>query len=408
VSAVVVPDDLVAPDAVRDPYAFFDRLRSADPVHWSDRHRAWILTRYDDVKLGLNHPDLSTSKVDDLQRGMNAADLEKFASAGQLLRSWMIFSDPPEHTGLRAPVRSVFSPRSVEALRSDVTAVTIELLDAVDPQEPFDLLSTVAYSLPATVIAILLGVPVEKAGEFKEWSRMLGPLVMGKVSRDDVWDRALQAADNFEVLFSGLLDQYRNAPADNLLSRLAALSTQEGGLDEEQLVGAATMLLFGGHETTTNLITNGIKALLQHRDQLELLRADPTLIVPAVEEMLRFDGPSKCFIRRARSAVEWNAGVTFREGDLVFCATAAANYDPTEFEDPHRFDISRPDNRHVSFGWGLHHCLGAQLARLEAQIAILAIIQRFPTLELAVDDSDLSWHPTVVGRALRRLPVRVA
>src|SRR6202044_2521690 len=144
-------------------------------------------------------------------------DLDKFASAGALLRSWMIFNDPPEHTDLRAPVRKVFSPRAVAALRDDVTALTSQLLDEVAADQPFDLLSTVAYTLPATVIAILLGVPVERASEFKEWARMLGPLVMGKVSRDDAWDRALQAADNFEHLFGELLVRYRQSPADNLL-----------------------------------------------------------------------------------------------------------------------------------------------------------------------------------------------
>jgi len=400
-----IPDSIVAPDAVRDPYAFFGRLRSQSPVHWSETHRAWILTRYEDVRNGLSHEHFSTTKVDDLQRGMSSPDLERFASAGELLRSWMIFNDPPRHTALRDPVRSVFTPRAVAKLRDDVTSLTSRLLDDVDVDEPFDLLATVAYTLPATVIAILLGVPVERAEEFKEWSRMLGPLVMGKVSRDDIWDRALQAADNFEQLFGHLLAQYRRSPADNLLSRLAAISSDSDGLDEHQMVGAATMLLFGGHETTTNLIASGVLALLRHPDQQAKLLAAPNLIVPAVEEMLRYDGPSKCFIRRARTDVEWEPGITIKEGDLVFCATAAANHDPTVFDSPQDFDITRQPNRHVSFGWGLHHCLGAQLARLEAQIAVLAIVQRFPDLRLAVDESELSWHPTIVGRALRALPV---
>jgi cytochrome P450 len=228
---------------------------------------------------------------------------------------------------------------------------------------------------------------------------------MGKVERGDAWDRALMATYEFENLFGELIAKYTREPADNLISRLVLASqASEHELSPDQLVGACSLLLFGGHETTMSLLSNAILALMQRPADRAKLRSDPELIESAVEEFLRFDGPSKIVVRRAREDALWH-GIPLRTGDVVYCAIGAANRDPIVFEQADELAIDRKPNRHVSFGWGLHHCLGAQLARLEAIVAIPMILEAFPNMTLAGELRDLRYHPTVVGRTLKALPV---
>lgn len=395
-------DDVVAPRAVADPHRFFRELRESDPVHWSERHRAWILTRFSDVEEALSDERLSTDNITPLQKRMSAAEQARFEPAAKLLRSWMIFNDGEAHRRLREPVRAAFKPHSVEKLRGQIEDLVDDALDRLATLPSVDLIRDFAFPIPATVIALLLGVPENRQEEFKSWSKMLGALVIGKVERADVWNRALEATHEFTEFFSLLIEEYERKPGDNLISRLIAARDQGSTLRPDQVVGACTLLLFGGHETTTNLIASGTLALLQHGEAFERLRSDPDLIGPAVEEMVRFDGPSKIVVRRVKIP-HTRHGARFETGQAVFLSTAAANRDPAVFTEPDRFDITRAPNRHLGFGWGRHFCLGAQLARLEAQVAIGRLVKHFPNLRLAT--SDLSWHPTILGRALRELPV---
>ncbi len=399
-----LPDDIVAAEAVRDPHGFFRRLREASPVHWSRRHRAWIVSPYEDVIAGFRDERLSTDNIRPLEERMSAADRERFEPAARLLRDWMIFNDPPEHTALRAPVRTAFKPKSVAALRPDLEARVDELLDEVATRGEFDLIPDFAFPFPADAIAMLLGVPVADRERFKSMSRRLGSLVTGKVGRGDAWERALGAEAEFRELFEGLIARYEVAPEDNLITELIRARDSGEFLSPHQMVGACTLLLFAGHETTLNLIASGSLALLQHPEARARLLEAPDCAESAVEEMLRYDGPSKVLVRRVREPFSWR-GQELREGDPVFLAVAAANRDPAEFPDPDRFDIERDPNRHLGFGWGLHFCLGAQLARLEAQIAIPKLFRRFPALRLASDE--LSWQPVILGRSLVSLPVAI-
>jgi len=393
--------DLVAPDAVRDPHAVFAELRRGGNVWWLNRHKAWLLLGYDDVREALSDERLSTDTITPLQRHLSAADRERFKPAADLLAGWMIFNDPPTHTALRAPVRAAFTPKAVAALEADTAKLVDRLLDDVDPSG-FDLVEAVSYPLPAIVIAYLLGVPVERHEEFKTWAKQLGALVMGKVSRADAWDRALAAANDFDELFSELIAKVRRHPGDDLVTQLVAASDESGALTDKHMVGACSLLLFGGHETTTSLLTSGTLHLLDHPEQRGLLAADPGA---AVEELLRFDGPSKIVVRRVRWDCDWN-GYPFVEGQPVFCSNAAANRDPAAFDRPDELVLDRRPNRHTSFGWGMHFCLGAQLARLEARIVLPRILDRFPNLRLAAGRDQLRYQDTVVGRTLRELPVR--
>lgn len=399
-----LPDDILAPAVVADPHPFFRRLREHSPVHWSARHRAWILTRYKDVMAGFGDERLSTDNIRPLEAKLSTADRERFAPAAKLLSSWMIFTDPPVHTGLRAPVRTAFKPKAVEALRPALEARVDELLAGMGGQGRCDLVREFAFPLPADAIAMLLGVPAERRQDFKRWSGMLGALVTGKTGRPDVWERALQAERHFSELFSGLIERYEREPADNLITELIRARDAGEYLSADQMVGACALLLFAGHETTTNLIASGTLALLRHPGQRERLLAEPERIESAVEEMLRFDGPSKVLVRRVRHPFDCQ-GHRFEAGQRVFLAVAAANRDPDEFPAPDRFDIARAPNRHLSFGWGRHFCLGAQLARLEAQIAVRRLLERFPRLRLG--DEALVWQPVILGRSLKRLPVEL-
>jgi cytochrome P450 len=306
------------------------------------------------------------------------------------------------HTQLRAPVRTAFKPRAVASLRGALEARVDELLEGMADKSPCSVVRDLAFPLPADAIAMLLGVPSDRRDDFRRWSRMLGGLVMGKLERPNVWERALGAERNFSTLFGDLIARYEREPEDNLISELIRARDAGEYLDPDQMIGACTLILFAGHETTANLIASGTLALLQNPSQLERLRTEPERIETAVEEMLRYDGPSKVNVRRVRESFEFE-GKPFEKGQKVFISTAAANHDPEEFPDPDRFDIARDPNRHVGFGWGRHFCLGAQLARLETQIAIGRLVARFPKLALA--PQELAWEPIILGRSLKGLEV---
>jgi cytochrome P450 len=391
--------DLVGPGAVADPYSVFAELRRSSDVWWLSRHRAWLLLSYDLVQEAVHDPRLSTDTITPLQRHLSAEDRTRFRPAADLLAGWMIFNDPPVHTALRAPVRAAFTPRAMAGLEDEVATLTDRLLSDVD-DTGFDLVRALAHPLPAIVIAILLGVPVERHAEFQTWSRQLGALVMGKVSRADAWDRALAASEDFAALFGDLIARARREPGEDLVSRLVQASG--ASLSDRQMVGACSLLLFGGHETTTSLLTSGVLHLLDHPEQRAVLDAHPGR---AVEELLRFDGPSKISVRRVRADGDWH-GVPMRAGQPVFCAAAAANRDPAVFDRPDELVLDRDPNRHLGFGWGMHFCLGSQLARLEARVVLPRVLHRFPKLRLAVDRTELRHQPTVVGRTLRALPLR--
>jgi cytochrome P450 len=307
---------------------------------------------------------------------------------------------------LRRPISSAFTPRGVSQLRGEIEQLTDELLDAIDPRQVQDLIPALAFPLPAAVIGLLLGVSSERYASMREWSRQLGALVMGKVSRADAWDRALQAAEDMQAYFGDLIETNRAAPADNLVTRMIH-AAEESPLSDAQLVGACSLLLFAGHETTMSLLATGVLHLSQRPAERERMLADPELVELVVEELLRFDGPSKILVRRVRADCEWH-GYAFEAGQALYCAVMAANRDPEHFADPDVLVVDRSPNRHVGFGWGTHYCLGAQLARVEAQIVLPHVIRRFPDLHLACDPADLAWHPTIVGRTLKSLPVRFA
>jgi cytochrome P450 len=395
-------DDVRSVEALRDPHRFFRRLRARDPVHWSDASHAWILTGHTEVWSAFRDARLSSDRITPIEKRLSAERRRGMGGTFDLLRAWMVFRDPPEHDRLRAPLRRLFTPRAVQRLAPRIRAIVDELIDEMSGSGECELVRAFSFPLPAIVIAELLGVPPEDREEFKTWSSKLAGLVFGAVEQPDRYRLAREATEEFTEYFEALIRRYEAEPADNLISTLIAARDRGDALTHDQMVGACTLLLFGGHETTSGLITNGVATLLEHPDELERLRRDLGLVPSAVEEFLRFEGPAKMMVRQVAEPHE-RGGHELRAGQRVYLSLAGANRDPTVFPEPDRFDVERRPNPHVAFGHGLHFCLGAHLARLEVRIAIDSLLRRFPKMRLATDH--VVWGGTILGRGIPELPL---
>jgi cytochrome P450 len=391
-------------DVLADPYPFYRRLRTEDPVHWHEPWQAWVLTRYDDVIATWRDGRLAYGdRVARYLGQLPEAVRDELEPLSRLFSSTMAFMDPPRHTRLRGLVGKVFSGRVAESLRPRVQAIVDERLDQVQDAGQMDAIGDLAYPLPAIVIAEMLGVP---AGDRDQFKRSADAIVSFLGTGRAVAENAERAQRSYLELADGLLRpliaERRRAPRADLISALVAAEEQGDALDEEELIAMCVSFLTAGHETTTNLIGNGLLALLRNPDQLGRLRDDPGLIPTAVEELLRYDSPVQRQWRLATEELEVG-GRRIAEGQLVYQIVGAANRDPAQFPEPERLDLGRAVNRHVAFGYGIHFCLGAPLARVEGQVTFETLLRRLPRLELASDR--LEWQPNMAFRALRALPV---
>ncbi len=388
---------LVDPAVLADPHPVLAALRESGPVHRIEGSAGlpvWMVTRYDDVLAALSDPRLSNDPH-------HATALTEVLRGDFLSRS-MIGTDPPEHTRLRRLVSKAFTARRVEGLRPRVQEITDSLLDRITPRGSADLVAEFGLPLPITVIGELLGVPEAERDRFREWTdEMLDrPFDPGS-------DLALVAAarERMHGYLADLVAAKRARPADDLLTDLVAATDEGERLDAQELLAMAFLLLIAGYVTTVSLIGNGTLALLRHPDELDRLRADPSLVPNAVEELLRFDGPVNPGLTRYALQDLEIGGVRIPRGDMVLLAIAAADRDPHRFPDPDRLDVGAVDPGHLAFGHGVHYCLGAPLARLEGQIAFTALLARLPDLALAASEQELRWTGGGVLRGLRGLPV---
>ncbi|WP_329124976.1 cytochrome P450 family protein [Streptomyces sp. NBC_01465] len=381
-------------DFVADPYPYYAKLRDAGPVHEVVHQNGmpfWMLVGHEEARAALADPRFSKD-----WRANGEWDWETSAVNANMLES-----DPPHHTRLRKLVVREFTPRRIEQLAPRIQQITDELLDAMlaAPGGPADLVDALAFPLPMTVICELLGVPDLDRDSFRKWSNEIvaptGPDAEGEAG-------AAMAAYLVE-----LIEDKRCSPGDDLMSALIRTVHEDGDrLSPDELVGMAFLLLVAGHETTVNLIANGVRALLDHPGQLAALRADLSLIDNAVEEMLRYDGPVEgATFRFTREPVPV-AGSVIPARATVLVALAAADRDPDKYADPDRFDIQRETQGHLAFGHGIHYCLGAPLARMEGRIAVRSLLERCPDLALDPDRAPYDWIPGMLMRGVRRLPVR--
>ncbi len=386
-----------------DPYPFYARWRAEQPVFrflMEGGQPAWMVTRYDDVLTVLKDPRIGKDKT----KALSAEQLAKLPWTPAIfkpLEKNMLDLDQPDHIRLRALVQQAFTPRLVESMRSRVQSITDDLLDQVQAKGRMDLIHDFALPLPATIIAEILGVPSRDRGRFHRWSNAILTAKPSKLSLLLLIPHVLA----FMRYIRRLCAERRIEPRDDLITALVQARESEDRLSEDELLSMIVLLLVAGHETTVNLIGNGVLALLRHPDQLARLRAQPELIRPAIEELLRFDSPVQLGTERYAREPVTIAGVTIPPGEMVLAGLASANRDDRQFDRPDTLDIEREPNRHLAFGQGVHFCLGASLARMEGQIAIGTLLDRLPDLALAVPISRLRYRSAVILRGVEAFPV---
>ena len=388
-----------------DPHrALADLHRAFGPVVWSPRHRAWLVLGHAAASAAFKDDRLSSDRMEAFRR-VSAGTSGALDRVVELLAGWMVFRDPPAHERLRAPVAAAFTPRRVAGLEAAVHEITSDLLDHVADAGTCDLRRVLAEPLPALVIARMLGVPGADLTRFRAWSDDLAGVVFAVEARPDVpglVERSAAGAREMEAYLADLLEHYRRRPADNLLSALGALAGATSGLSDREVAGAAMLLLFAGHETTTTLIANAVWCLLAHPDQRDRMRADPGLWPSAVDELLRYEGPAKVMVRKVGAPISLG-DQALDPGQTVFIVIAAADRDECVFSSPDELDVGRQPNPHLAFGWGRHHCLGAALARLETRVCLSSLFTRFPRLTATSEGPE--WAGGVIGRAVRAVPI---
>ncbi len=397
---------------LENPFAIYSLLRTVRPVMKMpvggerfayDGPGVWFLTRYRDVEMALRDPRFSADRLRAPLVRDNLDRLPAFIQqTSQGLRS-MLVMDPPDHTRIRKLVNKAFTPRRIAALRGRIEAIVDELLADVAPGSTFDVIEALAAPLPAIVIAELLGVPPEDHKQFKSWAAEivagLGAPPIGGGSG------ALPALQKLFTYLADIIAQRRIEPRDDLISAMVTAQEENDALSDNEMLATSNLLLIAGHETTTNLIGNGLLALLREPDQMQRLRADMSLLPTAIEELLRYDGPVQATVRVTCEDIEIG-GHEIEAGSLILVGIGAANHDPEIFAEPERLDIGRDPNPHLGFGFGAHFCIGAPLARLEGEIAFRALLERFPHMELA--DEAPRYRPNPVLRGLVELPVITA
>ena len=394
--------DLKALASVYDPFPVYRWLRDHEPLHWSRSLNAWAVTRYADVLRIFEQPLVFSSdrfrKVDEKYASRRPA----VQAVGAILDDWLVFRDPPDHTRLRSLLQKSFTPTQLGNSRERVQATIDRLLDRVAERGEMDFISEFAFPLPATVIAVLLGAPTEDLELIKQWSDRLAAYLGGSVDGKDNFTEARAGVAQLVDYFLALLRERRRTPSDNLMDLMLQAEHDGERLSHEEVVANCVLLLFAGHETTTNLLGNGLFHLLRHPDQARLLAQNLALTAPAVEEFLRYDGPVPATIKVATEDLEWH-GRTIRRGDMVLPFMSSANRDPRQFNEPDRLDVRRAPNRHVAFAYGIHFCLGAPLARLEGQLTFETLLRRLPGL--ALQPSEPRWKPMIFLRGLESLPL---
>ena len=392
------------PTLLADPFPLYRQLRDADPAHWSPLLKAWVLTRYEDVKRVCLDARMSSDRLRPFFATLPSAEAARIGELIRYLTLWMVFRDPPVHTRLRRLAAKVFNVRSMHALRPDVEALTAWLLDGVGDREELDFIAEFAGPLPALVIMDMLGAPRGELARLKRLSDEMGLFIGSARDSPEKYARAEAATREMAQLFRELIAARRAAPQNDLLSQLVALEEEGDRLSEDELVATCILLLFAGHETTTHHLANGLATLLRFPREAERLRADPALAPAAVEELLRYDGPIGAQVRIVQEAQDFH-GRTFKPGERVFLLLNAANRDERAYPDPDRLDLARSGVPHLTFGFGAHICLGFPLARLEGQVALPAVLARWRRIEPA--GGAPAWIDSMVIRGMQAMPLRV-
>ena len=402
--ATAVRDDMFTPDVIADPYSYYGRLRDEDPVHWNDTYALWVLTRHDDVTWMTRHNELFSSAVfrndpKPAYPAIDESDLGLYEYVRNYQADQFIQHDRPEHLDMRKIVHGFFTPKAMESWRPFVVNAVKELLDAAEEKGSMDVMRDLATPLPVLVIAQMMGVPAEDRPHVRELAEKLLYIGRGEYDRMPILTDGMKGMIDY---VSPLVDERIVRPGDDFISVLAS-GEKKGVFSRHQVLVNTSLLLLAGHETTINLICNGTLSFIQHPDQWALYMQDPVGRAKwATEECLRYDAPVKSIQRLASQDIEVR-GKVMEKNDRIRWFISSANRDPNVFADPDKFDISRQPNPHVAFGNGVHHCLGATLARVEGQEVFKALAERFPNLTAATEE--LEYQPSITFRSLKSLPV---
>ncbi len=384
------------PTAQQNPYPIYQKIREDIPV--IQRDHTWMLSRHRDVAALL--PDRRMSAIRGQLNYLEEGERSEFQALIDANRYMILFLDPPDHSRLRSLVAQAFSARRIEGLRERIGELVDMLLADVEPGQPWDLIDTLANPLPGLVIAELIGVPTTDQDDFTRWANDYGAWLGAWRADEELRQRANKSAGELSDYIRAMIAERRKSPSDDLLTGLVQAEEEGEKLTEPELVSTIFLILFAGNETTTNLIGNGMLALLRHRDALEQLRADPSLMRTAIEELLRYDGPVQLTTRFVNEPIELE-GHLIEPGMQIEFLLGAANRDPEQFDEPDQLNLARRPNRHIGFGHGIHFCLGAPLARAEGQIAIAELLRRYPNLEVAQEN--VVWRDNPILRGLTGL-----
>lgn len=397
--------DFISPQAVRDPYPAFDELREAAPVFWSDTLRAWVVTRYAEVRAAYRNGALASDRISPVyERRLARSENADHRRVFEVLAKFLVFTDPPVHTRLRKLVEYAFRPRAIARMEGVVQVLIDELVEELGERSSCDFLDDFADPLPVRFIAGMFGVDREHHASMSQWSDDIVGLLFGALDDHERHTRAADGLESFAGLIKELIKRRRVERGEDVLSDLVAAQDAGDTLTDDEIVATCVLLLFAGHETTRNLLANGVKNLQLGSGSWQSVGTDMDIAKGAVEEILRFDGPIKSMWRLTSEDTEL-AGEHVEKGSRVLLVQSAANRDPRRFDAPSEFNIQRSPNYHVGFGYSAHYCMGAAVARLEGRLALHALSKRFPNLALDTDVFD--YQPFIVTRALKSLPVKL-
>lgn len=398
--------NIVSREFKADPYHFYAWMRAEAPVFQTmlpGKRPVWLIARYDDVNAALKDERFAKDKRNAMSPE-EAAKLPNVPAPFKAMESNMLDLDAPDHTRLRGLIHKAFTPRMIEQMRERIQIVTDDLLNAVERRGELDLIRDLALPLPVTVIADILGIPADDRSKFHRWSKSLISLSAASNNLALLW--GVPSLYLFMRYIRRQIQNRRDNPQDDLITALVQAEEAGDKMNEDELVGMVAILLIAGHETTVNLIGNGVLSLLQYPEQLDKLKQNPVLIKTAVEELLRYASPVETATERyAREDIPI-AGVTIPKGAMTLAAIASANRDEKQFPNPDVLDITRDPNKHLAFGQGIHYCAGAPLARMEGQIAINTLLARMPNLRMKVPTENLRWRPAMALRGLESLPLK--
>ncbi len=402
-NATVLNDDLMAPAVISNPHAYYHNLRNTEKIHWNERWKGWVLTGYKEVVDVLRDAEhFSSDRMGYLEAELTQEEQESIAPIFRILKYWMVFRDPPDHTVLRMLLNKLFTPVAIERYRPMVRKIVQKTLDKVIDSGKMELIHDFAYEVPMSVILELIGAPDLDRDKIKEWSEKIGVFFFIKADEPRRREIACEGINALVEYITPIIEHRREHPGIDLISLL--ISAEESGqITYNDVLATCVLLIFGGHETTMNLIANGTLALMQHPEQWEMLSSNPSLLKKGVEELLRFDGSVKSTVRWAK--VDWMVGdKLIKQGERLLVSLSGANRDPLQFANPDTLDITRDPNLHVAFAHGIHVCLGASLARLEVEEAFAGLVKRIscPVLQ---QGTALDYYPSVVHRALKVLPI---